>query len=47
MNWLNLDYWYELLRPLIPEPGMAKDFGLAMIDFAQPVVEIGAQCFWV
>ncbi|VVE85996.1 hypothetical protein [Pandoraea sputorum] len=27
--------------------GQGRDFGLAMIDVAQPVVELGSQCFWV
>lgn len=41
-----MDRIFELLRDLIPEPSLARDFGLAMIDFAQPVAQISAQCFW-
>ncbi|WP_157123069.1 hypothetical protein [Pandoraea oxalativorans] len=27
--------------------GLARDFSLVMIDVAQPVAEMGSQCFWV
>ncbi|WP_157112256.1 hypothetical protein [Pandoraea faecigallinarum] len=27
--------------------GQGRDFGLAMIDVAQPIAEMGAQCFGV
>lgn len=32
---------------LVSETGQCHDVALAMIDLAQPVVEMGSQGFWV
>lgn len=42
-----MDGIFEFFRNLVPPLGQAGDFGLAMIDLAQPVVEMGTRCFWV
>lgn len=40
-------YFVQWIKEIVSQPSLMSELNLAMMELAEPVVEIGAQGFWV